>query len=143
MQGPFSQSSPLNLWLNPSPIQFAFLPFQVAMLTSVLTFLAILALAIYACARELGMDRIPAAIAAQCAIWFFPHFNYFAGIYPIYQLKPADSMTLALYLFLLVLLLKVGPGSSPRRIAVTGGAATALIGYIIYDESLRMLVVAV
>jgi hypothetical protein len=68
LQGDFSQSYPLNLWLSPSYIQFAFLPFEVAMLTSMLTFLAILALAVYACARELGMDRIPAAIAGQSAI---------------------------------------------------------------------------
>jgi hypothetical protein len=142
MQGDFSQSYPLNLWLNPSHIQFAFMPFQVAMLTSMLTFLAILALAVYACARELGMDRIPAAIAGQSAIWVFPHFNYFAGILPMFQLKPNDTLTLALFVFLLVLLLKVGPDSSPRRIAVTGVAATALIGYIIYDEPMRMLLVA-
>jgi hypothetical protein len=104
--------------------------------------LAILALAVYACARELGIDRIPAAIAAQCAIWFFPPFSYFAGILPMYQLKPNDTLTLALFIFLLALLLKVGPDSSPRRIAVTGVAATALIGYIVYDEPMRMLLVA-
>jgi hypothetical protein len=80
MQGDFPQSYPLNLWLNPTYVQFVFVPFQVAMLTSMLTFLAILALAVYACARELGLPRIPAAIAAQSAIWFFPHFNYFAGM---------------------------------------------------------------
>jgi hypothetical protein len=142
MQGDFSQSYPLNLWLNPSYVQFVFVPFQVAMLTSMLTFLAILALAVYACARELGLPQIPAAIAAQSAIWFFPHFNYFAGIYPIYQIVPGDSMTLALYLFLLVLILKVGPGSSLRRIAVTGVAATALIAYIIYDQPLKMPLLA-
>jgi hypothetical protein len=142
MQGNFSQSYPLNLWLNPGYIQFAFLPFEVAMLTSMLAFLAILALAVYACARELGMDRIPAAIAGQSAIWVFPHFSYFAGILPMYQLKPNDTMTVALFLSLLVLLLKVGPDSSPRRIAVTGVAATALIGYIIYDEPMRMSLVA-
>jgi hypothetical protein len=142
MQGDYTQSYPLNLWLNPSHIQFTFLPFRVAMLTSMLTFLALLALAVYACARELGMDRVPTAIAAQCVIWFFPPFNYFAGILPMYQLKPNDTLTLALFVCLLTLLLKVGPDSSPRRIAVTGVAATALIGYIVYDEPMRMLLVA-
>jgi len=138
IEADFSQLYPFNLWLHPVNIQFTFLPFEVAMNSSMLTFLAVQALAMYTCARQLGIDRISAAIAAQCAIWFFPHFSYFAGVLPIYQLNPVGSVTISLFILLLVLPLQVGPSSSLRRVAATGLVATALIAYIVYNDPMTM-----
>jgi hypothetical protein len=138
VEGDFSQLYPLNLWLNPANIQFTFLPFEVAMATSMLTFLAVLALVMYACARQLGLDRISAAIAAQCAIWFFPHFSYLPGIFPIYQLNPGGSITDALFILLVVLVLAVDASASASRIVAVGIAATVVVGYIVYNEAMGM-----
>src|SRR5262245_11546494 len=111
IQGNFSQFFPLNAWLNPAVIQFYFLPVETAKMTSMITFLMILALAMYGLARQLGMDRLSAAIAAQSSAWFFPHFIYLSGIITIYYLNPTAVITVSLYLMLMALLIRLGPDS--------------------------------
>src|SRR5262245_2978778 len=44
LQANFSQFFPLNVWLNPAVVQFAFLPFETAKFTSMVTFLSVQAI---------------------------------------------------------------------------------------------------
>ena len=138
LEGNFSQFFPLNAWLNPAVIQFYIFPFETAKFTSMITFLSILALAMYVLARQLGMDRISAAIAAQCSAWCFPHFAFLSGIFFIYFLNPTVVITVSLYIMLMVLLLRLGPGASPGRILQFGIYATALMGVVVFNDPMTM-----
>jgi hypothetical protein len=138
LEGNFSQLFPLNAWLNPAVIQFQFLPFEIAKVTSMITFLAIQALAMYALARQFGMGRISAAIAAQCSAWCFPHFTFLSGIAFIYFINPTVAITVSLFILLLILVIRVGPNASVGGIVLSGIGASALTGLIVYIDPMTM-----
>jgi hypothetical protein len=142
LQGNFSQLYPLNVWLNPAVVQFSWLPFDVAKTTSMLTFLSVQALAMYALARQFGLDATWAAIAGQSAAWFFPHFTFISGIFPIYYVNPTVTITISLFILLLILVLRVGQSSPGRQIVRVGLAATAVSAFIVYNDPMSMGLVA-
>ena len=141
-QGNFSQLYPLNVWLNPAVVQFSWMPFDVAKTTSMLTFLLLQALAMYALARQFGLSPTWAAIAGQSAAWFFPHFTFVSGIFSIYYLNPTVTITISLFILLMILVLRVGPSSPGREIIRVGLAATAVSAFIIYNDPMSMGLVA-
>src|SRR5262249_45493173 len=142
IQGNFSQLYPLNVWLNPGVVQFSWLPLEVAKTTSMLTFLSLQALAMFALARQFGLGTTWAAIAGQSAAWFFPHFIFISGIFTIYYLNPTVTITICLFILLLILVLRVGQSSPGRQIVLVGLAATAVSVFVVYNDPMSMGLVA-
>jgi hypothetical protein len=94
--------------------------------------------AMYALARQFGMDRLWAAIAAHCSAWFFPNFSSFSGIPIIYSVNPTAAITVSLFLVLMTLLVRVTSDSTVTDIARFGLAATAVVGLIVYNDPMTI-----
>jgi hypothetical protein len=138
--GVFSQLYPLNVWLNPGFITFSIFSHETALVASTAIFLFIYCLSIYVLARTVDTSSAVAVIAAQLGAFVFPPLYHFSGLLSNYDLLPGGSLTAALFMFLLCVILRQSE-LSWRSFAIGVTLSTALIGYIVYNDPLTMGVI--